>query len=298
VQSYNCSRSSEHTNLDLLNTGYRRCGFLHIADGYLLRADYFGSGVIWYLIYLSRVLAGISVPVFIMTSGYLTIGKKYTLSGLFGRILTRLFIPFMFLFVITSWIDGVSSTALHNTVLHTPLVGLSDLLIKVFTAPGGLHFLVALIGLNLLMPIWNLVFSPANEKNNFQIVKYLIALGFVGAFSISLNQSFNFSLSGEVLNEWRWLLWVGYFLLGYLLKIKTELVSRKKALILLLIGLIVSLVISFISRKLMIFNPENETFASFAKVSLDYHSPWLVLMSIGAWALLVRTNFLFLKNVW
>jgi surface polysaccharide O-acyltransferase-like enzyme len=266
--------------------------FLHIADGYLLRLDYFGSGLAWYLIFILRVIAGASVPIFIMTSGYLTIGKNYTFPKLFSRVLTRLTIPFLFLFIITSWMTGVSAAALHNTVMHTSLPSLADVGLKILTASSGGHFFIALIGLNLLLPVWDVVFT----KPPYKIAKYLIVLGFVVAFSSILSLTFNPNISSEVLNEWRWLLWVGYFLLGYLLKLTNKSITAKRGYWLFTIGLIISLGLCFFTRKLSITNPDNQFFAKLADLSLGYHSPCLVLMSIGAWIAIVKTDFALLKK--
>lgn len=271
--------------------------FLHISDGYLLRSDYFGSGLIWYLIFIIRVLAGVSVPMFMMTSGYLTIGKNYPFKQLLKRVFIRLLIPFVFLFMITSWFGGMSAAHLHNSVLRVPLPSLFELTIKFFTAPGNLHFLVALIGLNLLLPVWSLLFSSKEKSKNFSLAKYLIFISFFAMFTISLNLNFNPIVNGEILNEWRWLLWVGYFLLGYLLKVQPKIVTKKAATIIFFVGLIVSMVVSFITRKFLLISPTNELLNHFANLSLDYHSPWVMLTSIGAWALLIKTNFVFLTKI-
>ncbi|PIY80108.1 MAG: hypothetical protein COY80_04760 [Candidatus Pacebacteria bacterium CG_4_10_14_0_8_um_filter_42_14] len=270
--------------------------FLHISDGYLLRQDYFGGGFSWYILFALRVLAGSSVPLFIMTSGYLTIGKNYSSHKILLRILTRLFIPFVFLFILMVWMTGMVTSELHNTVFQTPLPALSDVLRQIFTAPGGLHFLVALIGLNLLLPVWSIIFSYSKEMKDYSVAKYIILVGFIVSFSASLNLSFNPDSAGVVLNEWRWLLWVGYFLLGYYLKIKSELISTKKAIVIFLLGFIASLVASYSTRYLMLFNQENILFSQLANISLDYGVPWLVAMSVGLWQLLVRTDFAFLKQ--
>jgi len=273
--------------------------FLHISDGYLLRQDYFGAGPTWYTLFVLRVIAGSSVPLFILTSGYLTIGKNYSKNKLFIRIISRLFIPFLFLFIISVWMAGLTSSALHNSVFQTPLPFLADLIRQIFTAPGGLHFLVALIGLNILIPVWDSIFSYCKKVQDFFVVRYIIGLGFLVSFSVSLNLSFNPDSAGVVLNEWRWLLWVGYFLLGYFFRLKPMSVSTKQALGILLFGLIGSLVVGFAARYLMIFNPGHIFFAQLANISLDYSVPWVVAMSIGFWLLLLKTNFAFLKKkVW
>ncbi len=60
-----------------------------------------------------------------------------------------------------------------------------------------------------------------------------------------------------------------------------------------------SVIISFITRKFLLISPANEWLNHFANLSLDYHSPWVALMSIGAWSLLVKKNFVFLtKSFW
>ncbi len=270
--------------------------FLHISDGYLLRADYFGSGLIWFFIFFLRVLAGVSVPVFVMTSGYLTIGKKYTINKLFNRIFIRLFIPFVFLFIVTTWMTGVTAAHLHNTVLKIPLPNLYQEIGKFFTAPGPLHFLIALIGLNMLMPVWNMVFCEKEEKNGFILAKYIIIIGFIFAFTATLNLNFNPNITSGIINEWRWFLWVGYFLLGYLIRRQPKLITKKIASLLFFGGLFISLVATFAIRKFLIVDSNNSLLAGLANLCLDYQSLWVSMMSVGAWVIFLKTNFTFLKR--
>jgi len=111
--------------------------------------------------------------------------------------------------------------------------------------------------------------------------------------------NFNPDSPKTVLNEWRWLQWVGYFLLCYYLKIKPGFISKKQAVGIFLFGFISSGVMCLVARHQMLFNPDNNLFAQLANISLDYSAPGVVLMSIGSWLLLVRTNFLFLKKrIW
>lgn len=255
--------------------------FLHLSDGYLNRADYFFSrGLVWYVILLLRVLASAGVPLFMLTSGYLTIGKNYSPAKLIKRVLLRLLLPFIFLWIIASWTNGLVSCHLHNSALSLPLLSLSTLWWRFFIASGSLHFFAALIGLNLLLPLWGLLFTKKQAQHQYSLAKYIIVLFLLMSMSAILNFIFNPLVNEAVLNEWRWILWVGYFLLGYLIRLIPKYQNTNWGKYLFFTGLTMSTLVDFFTKKTAFSHVG--AIQGAASYSLNYHLPWIVMMSVGA----------------
>ena len=270
--------------------------FIHTAEGYTFRADYFASSPIWLLIFWGRVIATVSVPFFIMTSGYLTIGKNYPPHTLAKRIIIRLLIPFIFFFIINNWLATYVAIHNHFTVLATPLPRLSDVLLSWFTSPGSYHFFAALIGLNLLLPLWERIFTPSQAKNNYSLARYLIPLFFLASISINLHLYFNPNVSSNVLNEWHWTLWISYFLYGYWCHLHPMPPSKIK--VWAFWGLVQSFLCVFLTRLGANAHPNSHFFSQLASYALDPHAPWNIICSLTCWRLLVHARFRCLEYPW
>lgn len=266
--------------------------YLHLSDNYLRRPDFFASGFLWFVFFALSVCSRLAVPLFIISSGYLTIGKNYSSSQLLGRLFTRLFIPLLFLFGLNFAIDFF--VPLHFTNSDLPVVATppATLLWRFFTKPGTAHFLIVMLGLNLLMPLWQAVFQV--KKENYSLAKYLIGLSFLLSGLLLLQISFNPFSHGVILNEWRWLLWVGYFLFGYLFSLQPNIISKRLAKLLLIFGLSGGLLLCFIaSHPYLQAFPWSQDLLYF---SGDYFCPWIISASLGTFVLLAKAKFTFLTN--
>lgn len=266
--------------------------YLHLSDNYLLRRDYFASGFWWYIFFVLSVCSRLAVPLFIISSGYLTIGKNYSYSQLRRRLFTRLLIPLLFLFVLTFTTDLLVPMHFANSDLPVVIISPIDLCWRFFTQPGTAHFLIVMLGLNLLMPLWQAVFQV--KTRNYLLAKYLISLSFVLSCLILLQLSFNPFSHAVILNEWRWLLWGGYFLFGYLFYLEPNLISQKLATVLLIGGLSVGCMMWFIAIHPTLLPVSLSK--SLTLFSGEYFCPWIVSASLGAFVLLMKTKFAFFTH--
>ena len=263
--------------------------YLHLSDGYLFRPDFFGHGIIWWLLFVLHIIARTSVPLFMMVSGYLTIGKNYTGTQLTERIVYRLLVPLIFVLFLSLCASLFVPLHLFQTSLTVSLPTLSEIFYSLTTASGGEHFLVALIGLNLLLPVWHLIFTSDKTKK-YALAKYLIALSFLSAGTITWQQYFNPHVTKIILNEWRWLLWVGYFLLGFLLRQTPTLFSKKLAGRVFILSLLATVGLAYHTKLQDVWELNQYRYSD---LMMNYHTPWLVLLSVSAFVWLVRTDWSF-----
>jgi len=68
---------------------------IHTANAVYTRLDFFG-GFTWWIAIILDSLSRISIPLFIMLSGYLMLGKNETLEKTFKRINLKILIPLIF----------------------------------------------------------------------------------------------------------------------------------------------------------------------------------------------------------
>jgi len=174
----------------------------HLLYPVFSRADFFlGKG--WWVATFFYSSSVIAVPLFVIINGYLLLPKKETITRTYLRILNRLVIPLIFWFAFFLfwrnhyYPDGHSLSQIIGILLS-----------------GGIYhyyFLVLLVGLQLLLPIWRLII--AYGKN------YLIHLVGAGSFFVSLSTylilySGLVNGAGFTLVSW-WLPFTGYFWWGY-----------------------------------------------------------------------------------
>jgi surface polysaccharide O-acyltransferase-like enzyme len=154
-------------------------------------------------------LSRVGVPLFVMLTGALLLQpfkENEPLKVFFRKRWVRIGLPFLF------W--GAAYFA-WNVFVHNEAVTANFIIQGVLTGPY-FHFwyLYMLVGLYLLTPILRIVVAHADRK----ILKYFLAIWFVGAFLPVLGLFGAYSLDSNVFTV---PLWIGYFLLGiYLLNVR------------------------------------------------------------------------------
>ena len=170
----------------------------------------------WWICHIINVFGRFAVPVFVMLSGYLLIGKYEELSSFLKKRFSRIFIPFLIwslIYIIWSNFKGFANE-------RTPWT-LGDFVKKILTGGGGgaghLWFVYMLLGIYAFTPIisrWikgieNSSF-PNTRRNE---ITYFISLWIVGNVVYTLaNKWFGFEIKFDI----RYFTgFVGYFVLGY-----------------------------------------------------------------------------------
>jgi len=190
----------------------------------------------WWICHIINVFGRFAVPVFVMLSGYLLIGKYEELNSFLKKRLTRIFVPF----VIWSLVYIIWSNFKGQPNERTPWT-IGDFTQKILSGGGGgsghLWFVYMLLGIYAFTPIISRWIkgtenspNPNTQRNE---IRYFIFLWFVGNVVYTLvNKWFGFEIKFDI----RYFTgFVGYFVLGYWLG-KTGTKLSKSMLILLFLA--------------------------------------------------------------
>ncbi|MEO8581433.1 MAG: acyltransferase family protein [Patescibacteria group bacterium] len=256
---------------------------VHLVIPITARPDFFGGGL-WWLTFLVNCLFRISVPLFILLSGYLTLGKSVTVRQNLSRVTRRLLVPLVAYYIIftvvyasMAWLRAEPFDywgIFHNLSKNTH---------------SSLYFLVVLLFIQLLNPLWNLL----TEEKNTLVLQYVCTFFFIlGAVA---NIFYYLSLrEGEVFSTYTyWLMWVGYYLYGYWVKRKPVLLSsaeKKWYSYLFIIGYIATVAFGYVT--LWLFHHHvNELFYIGGQTYADgYLSISVMMMSVSVFNLLMRSE--------
>lgn len=187
--------------------------FIHLTYPIYARPDFFG-GSTWWLTTIISAFSRISIPLFIIMSGYLLLPKTENWLKTSQRLRLRLIIPFSFWFGFYLLWDRIF---FHRT---NSLLEILTLLYQSNTY--HLYFLLILVGLYFLLPILRLVFIHLEK----QYVWMLLAVSFIAGnlmyfvpYGLIRDQAqFNIFTT--------WVPYLGYFLFGGFLAIKKPLAPK------------------------------------------------------------------------
>lgn len=257
---------------------------IHTANSVYERPDFFG-GISWWLAVIIDSLSRISIPLFIMLSGFLLLKKAENFSITFRRIVNRLFIPLVF------WtaFNYVASNIKTAYVVFTPAFFMRFLSGDVYY----FYFLVILIGLYFASPLFLAFFKNENIKDQKGLAIILIIIGLAETATEYIVKSCASENSFT-----RWIPFAGLFVFGYLIgtgKWKLKNVNWVKAGY--LGGLIATVVLNYIyyshgSVSIIRTNPPG-CLSNYQDYYLSFN---VVLMSLTAFALLFTFDYKFIKN--
>ncbi|MES2797686.1 MAG: acyltransferase family protein [Bacteroidota bacterium] len=183
--------------------------FIHTSGGALFR---FGkiSAETWWSANLINGFGRFTVPVFVMISGALLLGKEIEIWSFLQKRLLRVWVPF------TIWV--VIYIAYHNIFEHHPISlkrAFSDYLIGGNGQYGHLWFIYMILGLYLFTPVLNYFIVKATEVE----IIYLLLICFLSTTVFQFaKEFFKLPISLDLSNFGSYL---GYFVAGYYLKNKT-----------------------------------------------------------------------------
>lgn len=257
---------------------------VHLVIPITARPDFFG-GTLWWITFLANCLFRVSVPLFVILSGYLTLGKPITIPQNFDKVKHRLLIPLLSYYLIfnVAYIlmavlrgDGYDYAGIfHNLSKNTH---------------SSLYFLVVLLFIQLLNPLWNLL----TEQKNLPVLKY-VCWFFLGLGAVAYVFYYLSLREGEVFSTFTlWMMWVGYYLYGYLVKLQPPTLTRKEVRLyasMLAVGFGATVAFGFATLWLF-HNGVSDLFYIGGQTYADaYLSISVIMMSIGAFQLLMRGNW-------
>lgn len=254
---------------------------IHLVIPITPRPDFFG-GTVWWGAFLLNCLFRISVPLFVILSGYLTLGKETTIGSNLNKIVNRILIPLIAYYIIFNFAYALMAS-LRNE--YFDYWGIFHNLSK--NTHTSLYFLVVLFFIQLLNPLWNLLTEPKNEIILKFVCYFFLILGAASYvfYYLSLRE-------GDVFSTFTyWVMWIGYYLYGYIVKLKPLALSKTEKIvypILLLLGFISTVIFGYIT--LWLFHSGiNDLFYIGGQTYADsYLSISVMVMSISAFNLLMR----------
>jgi surface polysaccharide O-acyltransferase-like enzyme len=226
----------------------------------------------WWLCHIINTFGRFAVPVFVMLSGYLLLGKYQELGSFLSKRMGRVFIPFLVWTLIYIIYGNFYGYGTERTGWQ-----IDKIFIKILTGGGGasghLWFVYMLLGLYAVTPIISRWIKTATEQE----IWFLLMLWVVSSTGYPwVSKLLGFQIGFEL----RYFSgYVGYFVLGYYLGNKDWQISSKlTAFVFVLAWAVTAFIVYAVSM------PKGVYDNSFS----DYLSPSVMLMSVSI--------FLFFKN--
>ncbi len=182
--------------------------FIHTTGGALFKFGKIQADS-WWAANLISGFGRFTVPVFVMLSGALLLGKEIELFSFLKKRFLRVWVPF------TIW--AIIYIAYHNIFEHNP-ISFKNAILGYFSGGNGhyghLWFVYMILGLYLFTPIINYFILKASEPE----IVFFLCISFLGTtiFPI-LKIFFKLKISLDISNFGSYL---GYFVSGYYLKNK------------------------------------------------------------------------------
>lgn len=257
------------------------CGvvLIHTANAVYGRPDFFG-GISWWVAIVLNSLSRISIPLFIMLSGYFLLNKNESFTQSLKRTGNRIVIPLLFWFTADIiWNGGKPSfTNLNQSMIARLLT------VNVF----DLYFLIILVGLYVAAPILRVYLQKTNysTQRNFTIFA-LVA----GVFAYMSQYFFHICSTADSFTYW--LPYTGLFVAGYFLGNNAKNIKSTKLLITYSSFLLITIGYSYLyyslhNRGIHLLDSHDCLFSYYSD---SYLSVNVVVMAISAFVLLIRLKF-------
>lgn len=262
---------------------------MHTFLSFTLRPDFFRTPI-YYLLEPIAVFSNAGVLLFFILSGYLVVGKRRSIKDNLRKTLIKLGIPFAFFSLINGLISWQQMSSAH--------LGLdafwADLLKQILKFPNStLWFLIVLMSLYLLNPIWELIFSSKQTKH---VARYVLLLSFLFTFSITLAEYItgNSLVASPIFNNFTaWTGYACYYLYGAAAKRSWVPMSNQKLNVSLLMGGMLLTISSNFFSKLLATNDVSYFWLSYNQSTT---SPAVAMIAIGVFNLLMSANLQKIKS--
>lgn len=254
---------------------------IHLLNPIYARPDFF-NGKFWWICFLLNALFRASVPLFVLLSGYLLLGKPTTIAANLSRTWKRILVPLISFFLIGTAFKAFlafdrGSIFDVTTVFH-----------NLSTASGSyLYFLVIIAFLYVLIPLLQRVF----QKDREDISGYMIKVFFCTAVLATIAR-YTSLRTGDIFNTFTiGFMWIGYFLLGYWIRLhQEELVKyRRRFLMMFGVGFLITLGLGYWSWA-QHWAGNDALFISGITYPEEYLSINVIMMSVAVFVLILTTR--------
>lgn len=254
---------------------------LHTILNFTVRPDFFATKA-WFALEPISALSKAGILLFFMLSGYLVISKNRPIKDNLEKIIKRIVVP-LFFFSLLNIIIAFNK-------FHFNAVNVSEFwqgqLVRITNFPSSwLWFLIVLMFMYLLNPIWQLIFS---EEKNKKVALYLVTLAFI--FSVTATIIKFPSLKNLIFynNFTGWLGYLFLYLYGGLVSNGWINFDRKK----------VNITLFFVGFIAIMVGDYYTYFARLHGIDFiwsgyffDFLSLPDILMSVGLFNLLIKVNY-------
>lgn len=256
---------------------------MHTFLSFTIRPDFFQTPI-YFLLTPIAVVSNAGVLLFFMLSGYLVVGKKRPIKENLRKTAIKLGIPFVFFSMINLLISIQQMSVAHLGIDYF----MADLVKQILKFPNSsLWFLIVLMSLYVLNPLWELVFSSESNK---QLAKYLLTLAFLFTFLITLADYItgNNPVASPVFNNFTaWLGYACFYLYGAAVKRSwVQMQNQKLNLVLIMVGFALTFDSNFFSQLLA----KDGTSLFWVKYNQSTTSPAVVMLAIGIFNQLMVMN--------
>ncbi len=177
---------------------------IHALFSVFARTDFVG-GASWWLANILVSFSRMSIPIFIMLSGYLVLSKAESVQQTLSRTWWRLGIPFLFWSIFYVWWDWFFFQAQPNFAEYGKQLVFGNMFI--------LYFLIILIGLYVVSPFIRPFLRVQNTQNLVRA-----ALGMLAVSGVLLIAQYVLLHDHSIWNSFSmWIPYLGYYLIGYLI---------------------------------------------------------------------------------
>jgi surface polysaccharide O-acyltransferase-like enzyme len=254
---------------------------LHTIISFTMRPDFFATKL-WFVVEPISAISKPAVLLFFMMSGFLVINKSRTIQENWKKTKKRIFIPLCF-FSILNIIYAFSNFHYNGS---NGVEFLQSQLVRVTNFPSSpLWFLVVLLFLYLLNPVWQTIFGDSKNRN---LGRYLVLLSFIFSAIVTIIKFP--SLKNDIFynNFTAWLGFLFFYLYGGLVRNNWININNNKINTVLVIFSFIAIMIG-------------DYFTAFANVynlnfiwngyTFDYLSIPVILLSVGLFNILIRANY-------
>ncbi len=224
------TNSSRLANADLIRViAMLMVIMLHTILNFTVRPDFF-STKLYFLLTPITAISKTSVLLFFMLSGFLVIPKTKTIKENLIKTIRKIIVPlgfFTLINLILNWFEFASTNNHLGQFLNQEV----NRMINFPSSP--LWFLVILVYLYLLNPVWQLIFSQEQQK---QLAKFLTMLSLLFSLIATLLEYLT-KHNGQIFNNLTaWTAFLFFYLYGGLVRNKWIRIDQQKLNLTLILG--------------------------------------------------------------
>jgi surface polysaccharide O-acyltransferase-like enzyme len=258
--------------------------FIHIVNGINGNPEFFGEISWWFGIVIDAI-SRISIPLFILLSGYFLLNKDESFTRSLKRTITRILIPLLFWFLFYTWWN---SRPLSLASLDSSLVA-NLFSVNVY----HLYFLIIMLGLYIAAPLIRSYLHATAKPEHKKLMVLLITVGIlevIGQYVLqrcSMDNIFTY-----------WIPYIGLFVAGFVLGNEAQSIkSTKPLLIIYALGLIATISFSYWHYFSLLHGVSFFDSAGCITYYSDYYmSIPVLLMALPAFMLLLHFKYHFLNT--